>query len=171
MLKANETWYMFFEAFNCFSGKGEIGLATSDNGVRWKYKQIVLDEPFHLSYPYVFKWEDSYYMLPETSQADSVRLYKTVDFPTKWSLLETLLTGRDYVDPSIFHFNDKWWLFTGLGAPYYRADTLRLYYANDITGPWLEHPQSPIIAGNLRLARPAGRVLVINDRVVRYAQA
>ncbi len=37
-------------------------------------------------------------------------------------------------------------------------------------GPWLEHPKSPIIEGDDYIARPAGRVLVLRDRVVRYAQ-
>jgi hypothetical protein len=37
-------------------------------------------------------------------------------------------------------------------------------------GPWLEHPKSPIIQGNARIARPAGRVQVDTDRVIRYAQ-
>jgi hypothetical protein len=37
--------------------EGEIGLATSEDGLKWDYKQVVLNEPFHLSYPYVFEWQ------------------------------------------------------------------------------------------------------------------
>ncbi|HEY0729749.1 MAG TPA: hypothetical protein VGD38_16825, partial [Pyrinomonadaceae bacterium] len=59
------SWHMFFEVL-LTSDKGEIGLATSDNGLDWTYQQIVLREEFHLSYPYVFKWQDTYYMIPET---------------------------------------------------------------------------------------------------------
>jgi hypothetical protein len=34
----------------------------------------------------------------------------------------------------------------------------------------LEHPQSPIIEGNQHIARPAGRIVNFNGRVIRYAQ-
>ena len=37
---------------------------------------IVLAEPFHLSYPYVFEWQGSHYMIPESGAAKSVRLYR-----------------------------------------------------------------------------------------------
>ncbi len=58
MLRAGGTWFMFFEALNRGSQRGEIALATSSNGYQWKYQRVVLAEPFHLSYPYVFKWQD-----------------------------------------------------------------------------------------------------------------
>lgn len=170
MIPVNNTWYMFFEVLNRQTAKGEIGLALSENGLDWAYNQIVLSEPFHLSYPYVFKYEHEYFMLPESHQANSVRLYKALSFPTQWVFIKTLLEGRGYVDPSIFYFDNKWWLLVGDGAAPSRADTLRLYYANELTGPWSEHPKSPIIEGNSRIARPAGRPLLCRGKMVRYAQ-
>ena len=114
MLKANGTWYMFFEVMNEQSGRGEIGLAVSQDAFQWRYQQIVLREPFHLSYPYVFEWQNTYYMVPESYQAKSVRLYKAMEFPTRWTLVTTLLDGDDFIDPTIFHFNNHWWLFADL---------------------------------------------------------
>src|SRR5215471_11937791 len=75
MLRVNGSWHMFFEVLNSRSDKGEIGLAESTDGYRWEYRQIVLDEPFHLSYPYVFEWKDDYYMMPETLAQGAVSLY------------------------------------------------------------------------------------------------
>ena len=140
------------------TNQGDIGLATSNDGLSWTYKQVVLDEPFHLSYPYVFKWKNDYYMLPESRQAKSVRLYKAVDFPTKWSFVGTLLNGS-YGDPSIFRYAGRWWIFSETSPK--RYDILRLYYADDLMGPWTEHPESPIIMGDANIARPGGRVLVL----------
>jgi len=170
MLEAKGAWYMFFEVMNCESDNGEIALATSVDGVTWCYQQIVLTEPFHLSYPYVFQWMDDYYMVPESFQARSVRLYRATQFPNQWSFVGTLLDGMACVDSSILHYNDTWWLFTSLGTPPYRADTLRLFHAERLMGPWLEHRKSPIVPLDLRMARPAGRVLVVNGRPIRYAQ-
>jgi hypothetical protein len=39
-----------------------------------------------------------------------------------------------------------------------------------LIGPWQEHPSSPIICSNPRIARPAGRISVLGNRPVRYAQ-
>jgi hypothetical protein len=159
-------WYMFFEVMNACTNQGEIALATSSDGFSWTYKQIVLYEPFHLSYPYVFKWNNDYYMIPESYQASSVRLYKAVDFPTQWLFVKNLLDGSDYVDSSIFHLNGKWWLFTSST----KNNILCLYYANELIGPWIEHPKSPLIEGNASIARPGGRVVEFDDRIVRYTQ-
>lgn len=167
MVKTIDGWLMFFEVFNHASNKGEIGLAVSRNGFDWQYRQIVLREDYHLSYPYVFAWQGEYYMTPETLEPKTIQLYKAVSFPDEWAVAATLVRG-EFADPSIFRFNDKWWLFA-CSTPL-RHDTLRLYFADELTGPWTEHPLSPIIEGNERIARPAGRVLVLDDKVIRYAQ-
>jgi hypothetical protein len=170
MLKVGPTWYMFFEVMNAQSGKGEIGLAISQDAFQWRYQQIVLREPFHVSYPYAFEWENQHYMILESYQAKSVRLYKAADFPRCWSLVGNLLEGDDFVDPSIFNFNGRWWLLTDFARPPYCAGILRLFYADALEGPWIEHPKSPVLEGNPHIARPGGRVVFWDDRIIRYAQ-
>jgi hypothetical protein len=103
-------------------------------------------------------------MIPESYKANSIRLYKAVDFPTKWSLFETILEGSDYVDSSIFYFCKKWWLFTTST----KSNILNLYYAETLTGPWIMHPNSPIIDNNAHIARPGGRVLLLGGHILRY---
>ena len=168
MIKVADCWHMFFEVFNLDSGKGEIGWATSANAKNWTYQQVVLAEPFHMSYPYVFKWKNDYYMIPETVRAGALRLYKAFDFPTLWSLVGILRRGR-LADPSVVRYQDKWWLFAETN-PEIKSDTLSLYSADDLLGPWKEHPKSPIVRGNPHTARPAGRVLSLDGRLLRFAQ-
>jgi beta-xylosidase len=167
MLQNEGRWYMFMEVMNAEMKKGEVGLATSYDGLNWTYQQIVLNERFHLSYPYVFKFENEFFMLPETLGAGAVCLYKAGEFPSRWSCVARLLEGR-FADPSLFHYNDRWWLFV-CSTPY-QHDTLRLYFANALTGPWSEHPKSPIVSNDKRRARPAGRVIEFNNRLIRFAQ-
>jgi hypothetical protein len=155
---------MFFEVLKADTARGEIALAISEDGYRFSYKQIVLREPFHLSYPYVFKWEDQYYMIPESHQASSVRLYRAAAFPIKWSYVCDLLQ-RKLLDSSIFRWGEKWWLF----ASDFR-DGLHLFYAADLRGPWTEHSKSPLIVGNRQITRCAGRVLCAGGRVIRFTQ-
>ncbi|WHZ21014.1 MAG: hypothetical protein OJF47_000126 [Nitrospira sp.] len=162
-------WHMFFEVYNYDADRGEIGWATSPEGVSWTYRQIVLREPFHLSYPYVFEWQNRYYMVPESHQTKQIRLYEATRFPTDWICTDVLLSGYQYNDSSPFRHGGYWWLFSETN-PALTHDTLRLYYAKNLRGPWLEHPCSPVIQGNPHIARPAGRVVVMSDRVIRFAQ-
>lgn len=167
MLRVDEIWYMFFEVMNRQTAKGEIGLATSRDSLNWIYQQIVLAEDFHLSYPNVFEWKNEYYMIPETIEPGVVRLYKAQTFPFQWSLVGPILSVRS-ADPSVFRYGDRWWMFT-CSSPY-EHDALRLYFADDLIGPWIEHPASPIVKSNKQIARPAGRVVVSNKSITRFAQ-
>ncbi len=169
MLQVNDMWYMFFEVMNWQTCRGEIGLATSADGRQWTYRKVVLAEPFHISYPHVFEWMHDYYMIPESHKAHAIRLYKASNFPEQWSFVGTLVSGKSFMDSSVFYYNEQWWLLTET-SPDYAFDTLRLYYAQELTGPWHEHPMSPLIVGNKHIARPAGRVLIFPDKLVRYAQ-
>jgi hypothetical protein len=164
MVRDKDKWYMFFEVMNQKTRHGDIGLATSGDGLHWTYDRIVLDEPFHLSYPCVFGFEDRYYMVPETYQADGVRLYRADEFPGKWSFVSTLVAGS-WLDPTVFRHGDWWWMFACKGNT-----MLHLFYSDRPEGPWKEHPKSPVIRGDLRTARPGGRVLAMEGRIVRFAQ-
>jgi hypothetical protein len=152
---------------NASRNMGEIGMAISRDGLKWDYQQIVLSEPFHLSYPYVFQIDGEYFMVPESFEAGSVRLYRADPFPLKWSYAATLLEGA-WVDSSIFYFDGRWWMFSNPIAP--SNQVLELFYADAATGPWQRHPMSPLISGNKRIARGGGRVIVQNSRPVRFTQ-
>jgi hypothetical protein len=165
MVQDGGLWYMFFEVLNWRANKGEIGLATSQDAVEWQYQGIVLAERFHLSYPHVFEWRGEYYMIPESHQDHSVRLYQARKFPTDWVYTSPLLSNHDTADTSVFRFDEQWWMFTSS-----KSESLSLYHATDLPGPWREHPASPIVRSDNRIARPAGRVLVEGKRIIRYAQ-
>jgi hypothetical protein len=167
MLRSNGSWYMFFEVMNSSSDKGEIGLAESHDGYSWVYRQIVLDEPFHLSYPYVFEWGGKYYMVPETLAQAAVSLYVADPFPTTWRFVRKLI-DRECADPSVFYYKKRWWLFACTRPE--QHDTLALYFADELFGPWVEHPCSPVVENDERTARPGGRVLVVDGRVIRFTQ-
>ena len=168
IIRGDGIWYMFFEVMNKQSGYGEIGYAVSRDAKTWEYKQIVLKEPFHLSYPHVFLYENNYYMIPESNAETSIRLYKSIDFPTVWQYEATLLEGLHFKDSSIFQHDGTWWMFSETDP--IRDGTLRLYESSALTGPWKEHPMSPIIVGNDNIARSAGKVLFFQDNLFRVAQ-
>lgn len=167
LVRVGSRWIMFLEVLNLESRKGEIAVATSVDGMSWLYDRIVLAEPFHLSYPYVFQWQGEWYMIPESHEAGAVRLYRAVEFPHRWAF-ERQLLDRPYVDSSVVRYEGRWWLFAA-EDPFGRG-LLRLYHADALEQPWSEHPASPIVAGDRSRSRPGGRILSDRGRLYRFAQ-
>ncbi|HEV2961263.1 MAG TPA: hypothetical protein VG649_05505 [Candidatus Angelobacter sp.] len=157
-------WYMFFEAMNIQLSRGVIALATSPDTETWTYRQVVLDEPFHLSYPYVFEHGGEYYMIPESARIGSVRLYQADPFPFSWRLVDTLI-GLPLADSSVVQFQGRWWL---LGSQENRR--LHVFHADQLSGPWSEHSRSPFVYSKADRVRPAGRIIPWEGGLLRYAQ-
>jgi len=162
----NGVWYMFFEVF--VTGEhGKIGLARSPDGLHWTYDQIVLSETYHHSYPFVFKYNGQYYMIPEATDQQSVRIYKALNFPYSWIYMRTLVSGTYYADPVLVRYANTWWLFVGQGGDLY----CHLFYSDSLLGPYIRHPMSPIVYRDRSKARPAGRFFPFaGHRLFRLAQ-
>jgi len=160
-------WHLFFEILHHGRGIGEIGWASSPDLRGWSYGGVVLSESFHLSYPHVFAHGGEIYMTPEALGAGAVRLYRADPFPTRWVHAADLVPGA-LADPTPFRFADRWWMFA-CPTPS-RHDALALFGADALHGPWTAHPASPLIAGDNRRARPGGRVVPCDGRLLRFAQ-
>ena len=167
LINHNKKTYCFYEILDNKSYKGVIGYSKSLDGLNWEYGKVCLEEKWHLSYPYLVKDNENIYMIPESSKANSIILYKASDFPDKWQKICELAEGN-YVDSSIIFHNGKWWLFTTKdNYPNYNLD---VFYADKIEGPWIEHKKNPIIKNNANITRSGGRVLNIGSRLIRHAQ-
>lgn len=164
LIQEQGKYYLFFEILGV--DRGVIGLATSADGLHWRYERVVLEEPFHLSYPNVFKWKDEYYLVPESVAVNSVRLYKAMNFPDRWQFVKPIIADRPLVDSTVLSYHDLLWLFSSSVD----NQNLYLFYADRPEGPWHEHPESPIVRGNGRDARPAGNVLDTGERLIRFSQ-
>jgi hypothetical protein len=132
----------------------------------------VLERPYHLSYPFVFEWKGSHYMVPESSSARTIELYEATEFPYQWKMVKEIMTGVEAVDTTIVRRNGLWWMFTNLrenaGGPI--NDELFLFYSDDLLAErWEPHPLNPIIT-DARTARPAGRVFELDGVLYRPSQ-
>lgn len=166
MAVTDSHYYLFCTVKFGETDEGGIGLAQSENGLDWEYQQLVIKEPFVLSYPYVFKWQDNYYMIPEAHTETSVRLYRATDFPLKWTYEKDLISGDTFISASVVNYQGTWWMFVSPKG----NNTLRLFSASELTGSWTEHPMSPIVADNPDTARPGGRLIVYQDSLYRMGQ-
>jgi hypothetical protein len=167
MLITENSHYLFFTAKNNLRGEHSgIGCAVSRDGLHWRYRRLVLREPFVLAHPQVFAWQGNYYMVPEAHEKTVVRLYRAIEFPDRWAHQQDLLTGDKFISPTLFRHGDMWWMYVSAQE----NAGLRLFYAKELTGPWVEHPRSPIISGDLHSARPAGTPFVVDGALYRLGQ-
>jgi hypothetical protein len=164
MIQVGGRWYLFYEHEQDRGPGAFIALATSTNGLDWKHEKTVIQEPFHMSYPHVFEYQGTYYLLPETKRAGALRLYRATRFPDTWVLEKELLRGR-YVDPNLLQTKQGWYLFATSEEP----SELQLFQAPDLLGPWTEHPASPVARG-VDDSRGAGRIIEVDGKPVRFAQ-
>lgn len=162
LIRSAHNLYLFHEII-LKGACGKIGVSVFEpESNRWEYKGIAIEEPFHLSYPYVFYADGRYYMIPESKASKSVRLYTATEFPMKWELVKPIIENRKLVDPSIVFFEGKYYLFAN------RKKRLYLYYAEDVAGKWTPHPKSPVRRGNY--SRCAGRIIQYKKDLFRPAQ-
>ena len=160
-------WALFVEVLNKRNNQGDLAVATSDDGVKFTYKQVIIDEKWHLSYPYVFDWEGQMYMMPESHEDKALHLYKATTYPTKWERIHTLIRGKDFIDSTIFRHADRWWIMATTSK---NSDIIRLYSSATLTGTYEEHPKSPVVTENPRLGRQGGNVMVHEGKLYRTAQ-
>lgn len=158
-------YYMFFEAYDSVISKGSIGLATSKDAFSWKYRKIILKEPFHLSFPYVFSENNEYFMIPESSADSSIRLYSSTSLAGEWTFFKTILKGKSFIDNVLVKHNEVFYLFTSTS----NCDLL-LYYSTRLDSGWKTHPKSPIYSNYCDGARMAGPILMDGKSMIRIAQ-
>lgn len=163
----NDTLYLFYEEQIRLGGKGIIKMISTQDLEKWSEPITVLSEKFHLSFPNVFQYENNIYMLPETGDDFSLKLYKPSTGLKKWSHHKTLLSGKKYVDSSIIFKDDVYYLFTSL---YENGDyKLMLYMSRTIDGEYEIHPCSPIAYGKNN-GRCGGSVFEFENKLYRPTQ-
>ncbi len=162
--------YIFFERLDYRTHKGVICAQRIDAGGPAGAPVLALEEPWHLSYPFLFTHGGALYMLPEASASGAVSLYLCEEFPAKWRCVKQLLTGIEAADATIFPYAGRFWMTSvirdGVGG---YSDTLAIHHAADLFGPWEEHAQRPVLIDG-RLARPAGAVVQRDGVLWRPAQ-
>jgi len=160
--------YIFYEEAPLKSGFGHISYLNCEEH---NDRGIALKESFHLSFPNIFKDNGIIYMIPETRNSNSIRLYKCDQFPNKWLFDKTLLENISTTDSEIFFNKGVYYLFTNVNKNKYltNADCLYLYFSDTLKGEYLPHPQNPITR-DARFSRMGGKVFTINNINYRVAQ-
>jgi len=168
------TWrgrtFVFFEDLDHRVGKGIISaIEFGDTGPIGEVVPV-LEEPWHLSYPFLIEDDGELWMIPESSLNGDVALYRCVRFPDRWERHATLLSGLELADATITRHNGLHYLFgawrDGTGG---YSDSLAIYYAEHLLGPWLPHASNPVLIDRAS-TRPAGNFVTIDGKLWRPVQ-
>jgi len=162
---------IFYEEQFLDTLRGRISCIILDDAGQIAENFPVLERPYHLSYPFLFEYDEQLYMLPESKQSHRIELYRCLHFPDEWAFERVLMPNVDAVDSTLLAFEGKWWLFTTLlsesGSSW---EELSLFYADHpLSDVWTPHPQNPIVR-DVHNARSAGRIFTSEGQLIRPAQ-
>lgn len=164
-------YYILYEYYCWSKRKGAIGYSRIDpasllnnSSPSIDHSGILLENSFHLSYPYTLSISTDVYFIPEnnTNGANLYRVESTAGNTSHLTsvFVKTLLDGY-CVDPTYIRLNGYDYLFvtrideTGM--------TLHLYFCKDILKDDLvKHPASPLCVDH-SLGRSAGRIFVESE--------
>ena len=161
--------YVFVEDFDHRLGRGVISVTELDEDGPPAVPRPVLESSVHLSYPAVLEDAGGLWMIPETSGARRVELYRATSFPDRWVLDSVLLDGIDANDVTPFRHGGRWWLSATVRDGGSCSDALHLWHAGSLRGPWQAHDRNPVLV-DIASARPAGRPEWCAGRLLRPAQ-
>lgn len=168
------TWkgrtFVFFEDLDHRAGKAVISAIEFDETGPKGDVIRVLEEPWHLSYPFLIEDGGELWMIPESFGNNDVALYKCIEFPAKWERQATLLSGFSFSDATITRHGGLYYLFGASrdgGGGY--SDTLSIYHSERLFGPWQPHASNPLFVDR-SCARPAGNFVRLNGQLWRPVQ-
>jgi hypothetical protein len=169
-LKKDGKFYIFFEELPYSTNKGHLSVMEVNEQGIVDGPHKILDRPYHLSYPFIFQWNDELYMVPETSKAGRIELYRCTSFPKEWVFEKVLLDDLRAVDSTLEEIDGKWWMFTSVDAECTKGVyELHLFHADTPLGPWQPHPGNPV-RPDVQSSRPAGRLVYRDGAYYRPAQ-
>lgn len=162
--------FVFFEELLYSNEKGRIAMVEiGPKGIIGE-PVVVLEQPFHLSYPFVFSHDGAWYMMPEMVETGRQEIYRASNFPMQWELHSVIDLGQPVVDATLHQEDGRWWLFAGTRpSPISDCNELSLYHSDSPLGPWVPHAANPVVS-DARSARPAGRLFRIGTELYRPAQ-
>ena len=173
VIAEDDSYYIFVEEFIYKKDRAHISVLKLDKEGNFLGSERIIERPYHMSYPFIFKMDKTYYMIPETCKNETIELYKCTEFPDKWEFERNIMENIYAVDTTLFHHNDKWWLFTAVDqtANVSGCSTeLFLFFSDDIfSGRWESHPLNPIVS-DISTARPAGNLFIQDGKIYRPSQ-
>jgi hypothetical protein len=162
--------FIFVEEVPFATGRGCISVATVGADGSIAPPRPIIEESHHLSFPFVFEHDGCIWMIPESGDANRIDLYRAEDFPDRWTRVGPLIDGLAGYDATLFRHQGCFWLFLSLRQWKSTTwDNLSLFHGAQLAGPWLPHPDNPVVLDAM-WSRPAGALFRHDGEIVRPTQ-
>jgi len=162
--------FLFVEELPYATNKGVISAAELGPDGSFGPLHTVIEEPHHLSYPQILVEDGEIYMLPESSGGRELVLYRAVAFPDRWERHSVLLSDTNINDATLLIHGGRHWLIGTSRLPLgSSSDTMVIYSAPKLGGPWTPHPLNPIVIDRTS-ARPGGAIVRTGGRILLPVQ-
>jgi hypothetical protein len=169
-ISVNGRHYIFFEDLPFSTGKGHISVIEIDRSGNASAPVKVIENDFHMSYPFLIEDGGELYMVPETAYDNTVQIYRCEEFPYRWKRHGVLLDGAFIADATLHREDDRWWMFANIGTPEAGADDeLHIFSSDALFGKWKAHRANPV-KSDVRSSRPAGRLFRQGGQLYRPGQ-
>ena len=172
LVKHANRHYIFIEERLYQQGRGRIACMQVTEQGHYSPPITVLERPYSLSYPFIFRYLDQYYLIPESAESGQVELYRCTRFPDQWVLEHVVMQDVSAFDTTMFEHQGRWWLMQSrITHPHSNPSaSLYLFYAaSPLSREWIAHPHNPIVTEADR-ARPAGRLFHWEGKLYRPSQ-
>lgn len=167
--------YIFYELYDY--KKGVIAYSIINEDMTFTEPTVVLECPYHISYPYLFEHKGEILMIPETGLG---HVYRCTSFPNKWEFDFVLRDTddrpifkksafahevKDVGDINIIHHNKKYWMYTTVQPQLKHC--LAVACSDSIRGPW-----EIIIDGSQQIlnSRSGGKMWISDNIMYRSCQ-
>ncbi|WP_180085522.1 hypothetical protein [Acinetobacter sp. YH12145] len=172
IVEENGRTYIFIEEVSPEHPVGYLSVMEVFQDGQYSPPTPIIQCSYHLSYPCVFKHEDTWYMIPESAANKSIELWKCTNFPFSWEFDRILVNDVNAADTTPYYQNGMWYLFTAIKNKYSKkyGNELHIFYSDHLlSSDWKSHPQNPVKKGIVQY-RPGGHLTTINDKLVRPSQ-
>ena len=169
VMKYKNNNYIFFEEYLYEKMKGVISFVEIDASGNYSKPQIVLEKSYHLSYPFLFHWNQKIYMIPETGDNSTIELYSAKNFPYEWKFDRILMAGVKARDTTLYFSDSQFWMFTIIDEMPELYSNLSIFYSDSLFGKWTPHVKNPVVSDK-SCARPAGNLFIHEGSLIRPGQ-
>ncbi|MCO5266365.1 MAG: hypothetical protein M9948_10860 [Lentimicrobium sp.] len=168
VIREQERLLALFEAYDYRTRKAGIAASWfSERDAIFTPAVPVLEEDWHLSYPFTFRHDDVIYCVPESLSHGAIELYRFDVAGMKLLHERTLVPDMAAADPTLVFHQNHWYLFF---TPAHATNIeLHIWHADTLDGPFVPHELNPV-KSDISNARPAGALFSLDGNLYRPAQ-
>ncbi len=171
VIKFDERVCCFVEDYNYENQRGCISAYELNGDCQTSLGNVII-EPFHMSFPYLFEFENKLFMCPETCENRDIRIYECIKYPDQWRFVMSIMEDVSASDSMIFFQNKTWWLMTNIDSANVGDHCSELHIfsaATPLTKEWFPHSKNPVLFDS-KFARNGG-ILRDKDNFYRVYQS